>query len=415
MVHLQRAQVLLEQSNYREAEKELRMVLAKEPNHPTALRQLAMVHIETHRAYKGVEIAERALEADPSDSVTHYTLAYGLIKCDKDAQAAKRVQEAIRLNPQESEYFALWCATSLSRKKYQSALEQANQALALNAENINALNLKAIAQRFLGDKAGAAESTFRVLERDPENSHSHANLGWAMLDKGKPKKALEHFREALRHQPDSEFAKSGLVEGLKARFWLYRIFLAYYLWMEKQSGGLQGLIIVGAYILTRFVKRTLDATPEYSPFLKPIFILLLAFAYSTWVISPLFNLILLLNPYGKYALTNEDRLGAKRAGSVLAIALAAGAINLWISSYGAWLTLFFYALFMVIPIAVLSRGSSLKWYRFFSIFTNALAIVGGMAVIMAFAINVPFNLFTAIFFIGMFCFQILANFVTIKG
>ena len=55
-----------------------------------------------------------------------------------------------------------------------------------------------------------------ALGRNPENAHTNANQGWSLLHGGQPGKALEHFREALRLDPDLEFARAGMVEALKA-------------------------------------------------------------------------------------------------------------------------------------------------------------------------------------------------------
>ena len=37
------------------------------------------------------------------------------------------------------------------------------------------------------------------------------------LEKGNPKKALEHFKEALKQEPNLESAKAGIVHALKAK------------------------------------------------------------------------------------------------------------------------------------------------------------------------------------------------------
>ncbi|MDB5311521.1 MAG: tetratricopeptide repeat protein [Gemmataceae bacterium] len=46
--------------------------------------------------------------------------------------------------------------------------------------------------------------------------------GWALLHARQPAEALTHFREALRLDPTNEWARDGLIEALKARYWVYR-------------------------------------------------------------------------------------------------------------------------------------------------------------------------------------------------
>ncbi len=46
-----------------------------------------------------------------------------------------------------------------------------------------------------------------ALANDPENALTHANQGWALLHRGDHERALEHFREALRIDPELEWAR----------------------------------------------------------------------------------------------------------------------------------------------------------------------------------------------------------------
>ncbi len=61
----------------------------------------------------------------------------------------------------------------------------------------------------LGRKAEAGADDRAALLRDPENALTHANQGWALLEQGDHGKALEHFREALRIDPEIEWARAG--------------------------------------------------------------------------------------------------------------------------------------------------------------------------------------------------------------
>ena len=56
-----------------------------------------------------------------------------------------------------------------------------------------------------------------------------------VLHQAQPKAALEHFREALRLDPNLQYAQAGIVEALKARNPIYRWMLGYFLWMGRLS------------------------------------------------------------------------------------------------------------------------------------------------------------------------------------
>ncbi len=67
------------------------------------------------------------------------------------------------------------------------------------------------------------------------------------MHQGDHKQALEHFREALRLKPDMEWARNGMVEALKARYFLYRLMLRYYLWMSRFTRRGQWGMIIGLW------------------------------------------------------------------------------------------------------------------------------------------------------------------------
>jgi hypothetical protein len=56
----------------------------------------------------------------------------------------------------------------------------------------------------LGRKGEAGSTIDGTLSREPENSFSHANKGWTLLEQGRRKEALAHFRESLRLEPGNE-------------------------------------------------------------------------------------------------------------------------------------------------------------------------------------------------------------------
>ena len=89
----------------------------------------------------------------------------------------------------------------------------------------------------LGRKDEAQQTLGSALANDPENALTHANQGWALLHRGDHAKALEHFREALRIDPELDWARAGIVEALKARHLIYRVMLRFFLWMGRQSQG----------------------------------------------------------------------------------------------------------------------------------------------------------------------------------
>ena len=114
--------------------------------------------------------------------------------------------------------------------------------------------------------------------------------------------ALEHFREALRLDPELDWARAGIVEAMKARHFIYRIFLKYLNWMSRLTSQVQWVILVGAYVAYRYGSHLASENPSAYSWLWPVLILYIAFALLTWFAAPLFNLLLRVNRFGRLAL-----------------------------------------------------------------------------------------------------------------
>ncbi len=171
----------------------------------------------------------------------------------------------------------------------------------------------------LGRRAEAGATIDTALRRDPEDALTHANQGWTLLHQGQPQKAMEHFREALRLEPNLEWARQGIVEALKARHWIYRQMLRYFLWMGRLSRRAQWGVIIGALIAQNVLNSALP--PALAPLGEILAWCLVGFAILTWTADPLFNLLLRLHPLGRLALSRQQIWASNCVGVCLLLAL----------------------------------------------------------------------------------------------
>jgi hypothetical protein len=176
-----------------------------------------------------------------------------------------------------------------------------------------------------------------ALARRPDDAWTHANQGWALLHQREPYKAMEHFREALRLEPGNEWARAGIIEAMKARNFLYRWILAYFLWMARLPPQVQWGLIIGLFIGNRVIASVARSSPQLAPFLWPVLYIYIAFVVMTWLAEPLSNLILRLSRFGRLALFPDQIRGA----NVLLICLVVTA---------GWL------------IAAIASGRQIAWY-----------------------------------------------------
>ncbi len=320
---IERALLLLQQSRYDLAEKELRQYLAQDPENAHAHSLLALSLAQQDKLEEADSPAWQAVRLAPDQAFCHYVL--GLIKAQKDdlQSARQSVEEAIRLDPENSDYHGLRAFIYLRAQRWQEALNAANEGLTHDPNHQECLNHRAMALVKLNRHEDAHQTIGHALQENPENEHTHANLGWTYLHKGQHKKALEHFSEALRLDPKFEYARHGLVEALKARYFLYRWLLRFFLWMSTLSPRVRGGLIIGAYVLVKMLSTAAKRNPGIAPFVMPIVIFYAIFVLLTWVIDPLFNLVLQCNRYGRYALSKTQRWSSTIFGVLLVGTIAA--------------------------------------------------------------------------------------------
>ncbi|HEX4795750.1 MAG TPA: tetratricopeptide repeat protein [Humisphaera sp.] len=318
---VRRAMILHEHRRYADAERELRQGLAMEPSHSGAHAMLALCLAEQDRLAEATEEAAAAIHSAPDDPFTHYAMAHVLFKRNHVEEAIAAISQAIALNPYNPAYFALLSALQFEKRQWPAALAAAKKGLEVDPEHDRCVNLRAMALVKLGRRDEAGATINSALQRDPENATTHANQGWTLLHAGKPKEAMLHFREALRLEPDLDWARAGIVEALKAHNIIYRVMLAYFLWMARLGQRAQWGIIVGGYVGYRLLQNLVANQPSLGPLLWPLIIAYMVFAVMTWLADPLFNLLLRLHPLGRHALSRVQTMAANCIGLLLAASL----------------------------------------------------------------------------------------------
>lgn len=405
--NLDRARLLLAQSRPAEAEREALLVLAAEPEDTSALAVLALSRSAQGKGTEALQSADAAVGLAPDDPYLHYVRAFILHRLDRNDAARSALNESLRLDPTNPDVFALLAGVELSLGHWPAALTAAEDALRLDPEHVQAANLRAMALVRLGRKEEAMATVDHALHREPDNALSHANQGWNHLHRNDPKRAQAFFREALRLDPELEYARRGMVEALRARNPVYRAMLAYFLWMGRQGPKLQWGFVIGTYLVSRSMGSLLLRTNEawWAIALAMVFYL---FIYLTWTAHPLFNLLLLCDRFGRYVLSRDERRAAWWFGGVFVLAL--GCLAWWPLGGG------FFAVLCAIIAAACSICLAASFHytgrgrRILLTATAALAAIGVAGLLEPlYHPNGQGELLT-VFFFGFLGFQFLANF-----
>lgn len=326
--HLQRAELLINQGRFDLAEEHARRAIGDQPDHALPYSYLALCLSRAEKHSEATEAARRAVGLAPDDAYGHRVLASVLHRRDDEAAAMVAIDEALRLAPDDSHAWALKGSIHLALRQWRDALSAAEHGLTFDAEHEDCVNVRAAALARLGRTAEAGQAIDATLARNPDSAHSHANMGWTLLHRREPRKAMEHFREALRLDPTMDHARSGIVEAMKARNFIYRWFLAYLLFMNRLSSQAQWGILVGGYIAYQIVRRISQSGHPLAPVAQVAAVLYLVFALGTVLAYPFFNLLLSISRFGRLALRRDQFIAAAALGIALLPPVVAAAHTL---------------------------------------------------------------------------------------
>ncbi len=374
-VDIERAQLLISQSRFDMAETALRAALSSDPDDYRAHALLAYCLLRLGRKPESLTEADTAVSKGPGAPYAYYIRALALVELGRRMEAKAAAREAIQLDPSDADYFALLGGIHLDDRQWTEALKSAESALVLDAEHVQGANVRAAALVKLGRGVEAGQTLDSALAREPESAVTHANMGWTLLERGDHKKALEHFREALRLDPEQEWAREGIVESMKARNPAYRLMLQYFFFMSKLSSKGQWGVILVALVGTRLLRATARAYPPFEPAAMVIGILYVLFMVATWLARPLFDLVLRLDRFGRLCLSRDQIKGSNWLGLTLlssavflALRFATGYEDLLSASIGC--------LALSVPVAGVYLTANPKRRRFRAVYSIALGLLG---------------------------------------
>lgn len=411
-VLLERSSQLINHRRFKDAEQQIKEILSTDPLHADALVLLAICKSETGQREEALQLIKQVVSLKPDSDYYLYLHSLFLLQNDNAQQAEKFIKSAISINPEVANYFGLLAQIKLQQKEWRSALEAADKGLELDSENLDCLNLRSTALLKLNRPLESFVTIQEALNQDPENDNTHANVGWSHLENNDHKKALEHFREALKLNPSNAYAKAGLVEGLKARYIAYRFFLKYAFWVSNMKGKYQWALILGMFFGIRILKGIAISNPELSIVITPIVYLYMAFAISTWLIEPISNLFLRLNVYGRYALTPEEIKSSNFVGIFFGLAIVSGILAL-LQPGELFLVVMIYGLIMMILLSAMFKPQKPSNKKILIVSTIGLGVIGLFSIILDSLYLGGFNLWL-IFLVGAFIYQWVANAMIIR-
>ncbi len=301
-----RARVLMEQNRFDLAANEIAARLGDDPEDPEGYILLAFCR---HAAGQpdALEAARRAIESAPNEDRAHLALSLAESRRGNLDEAESAVRRAIELNPWNANYFGQLAAIEIARYRWKEALHAADEGLAIEPDCEVCLNNRAVALTKLGRHDEAARTLEGTLEKHPEDAYTHANRGWSLLHENEPRKAIEHFRESLRLDPNSEWAKQGMLEALRAKNWFYRCVLQFFLMLSRFPPRVQFGLIIGMFLVVQMLQPLGKQFPMAEPFFGVLVLGYAAFVAATWFAKHIINMLLLFDRDGRMLLDRQQK------------------------------------------------------------------------------------------------------------
>lgn len=314
MASIQKAISLVQVHRYEDAVAELHLVLAQDPEDDFAHYQLATTYLSMPDSdKKALEAIDGALGIQPDDADYLATKAIILNALNRHKEALVVVTNAIASDPGPYQWYAR-ATVLMGLRRWSDALAACVKALELEPDYDSALDLKNLILRVQGNLDSAEELTMEQLSRNAESPLALANAGWTQLQRGERDKAEELFRDALRLEPDNEYARSGLVEAFKSRSRFYRLYLSWVFLLQRMEGKSQWILILGLYFGFKIGRELLSLV---HPLLGvAVLVLYLGLCFGTFLAPGIGHGLLLKDRFARHALTRREKIDGVLVGGL---------------------------------------------------------------------------------------------------
>lgn len=304
---LQRAGLLRERGRHEEAVAFLLTHLAHHPEDPLALIELSLNRSEIPGQLKqALEDAQTATGLMPAEPFPLSLQARILSDLNKQKEALTMAESALALDPEFLHGWTSKCLALIGLSRWKEAENCARSALALDADDESASNLLAHTLRLQNRLDESEEESNRRLARNPDNAFSFASAGWAALQRGEICGAEGKFKEALRIDPDMEYAREGLKHSYRARSAFFRLFLRWTFYVQSFNEKHRFLLVISLVVGFNIMKGV--ASVIHPLLVVPVVIIYYTFLFGSFISSGLANFFILKDPVARLSLDRSEKV-----------------------------------------------------------------------------------------------------------
>ena len=273
-----------------EYERAIDLMLQLVSEYPEDAGVSARAHVIMAHAYvmledynEGMHAVQRALALNPRDDLGFAIYAFLLGKFRRLPLAQEAFDTAFALNDSRALTY-YWNAVFLLEAFRHTADARRQVRMAMSLEPGMPEHHLLMARIYVteGDEE-AAEKAFHVL-----NSYG-LHLLYRRRD---PERAFEYFRRALRIRPKNRQVMQNFMTTLRAKNRLMYEFWQFNFRVLGMGGKLRWFSVLGLWLLIQVIQIIGEARPEWKPFISPIVIAYIILCIYTWLINPIFRLMI---------------------------------------------------------------------------------------------------------------------------
>jgi tetratricopeptide (TPR) repeat protein len=192
---------------WEQANESFRQALAEQPGNANIRVRWGLLLHERFNNKDADDLFHEALKLDPNNGRAYLGMA--IVSADGfDSKAEEYSAKALALDPKLAEAHELRANLLLANAKPQEALEEADKALAIASDSLEALAVHAAAD-ILADRDPSAWFA-RIKAVDPHDGESHALVGYHLVLNRRYNEGVAYYRKAVAADPELWAAQSQL-------------------------------------------------------------------------------------------------------------------------------------------------------------------------------------------------------------
>jgi tetratricopeptide (TPR) repeat protein len=176
--------------------------------------QKGMEHYNNAQLKSALELFSRIIKAVPHHAHAHHMLGLIAFKTEQYEPAAKAIDQAIKLQPENVNFLANSIEVLRKADNPKQAIAMGKRAIRIDPNNPGAHSNLGLAYYDCGDLIEAEASQRRAITLNPDFVPALNNLGSIARDNGDKSLAIEYYKKALRANPSYGEAANNLTAAL---------------------------------------------------------------------------------------------------------------------------------------------------------------------------------------------------------